>query len=175
MAWRSLCAWTFKTNPMKKAFICLSSCILFAGTSLLAQDNAKPAADTTRSTVDTARQTADTLAAPGAVISHDTVQVTPHDSAAVVTPAADDAAKKDSAAKADAPAGASPTAPAVAVATVPATAATAQKDSAQKARDTTTDEERIQLHQLDKRWFISPLLKLQFQDFAMLEKNRKGY
>ncbi|HEV2355853.1 MAG TPA: OmpA family protein, partial [Puia sp.] len=29
--------------------------------------------------------------------------------------------------------------------------------------------------QLDTRWFISPLLKLQFQDFAMLEKNREGY
>jgi outer membrane protein OmpA-like peptidoglycan-associated protein len=29
--------------------------------------------------------------------------------------------------------------------------------------------------QVDKRWFISPLLKGQFQDFAMLEKNRKGY
>jgi outer membrane protein OmpA-like peptidoglycan-associated protein len=29
--------------------------------------------------------------------------------------------------------------------------------------------------QLDTRWFISPLLKGQFQDFGFLEKNRKGY
>lgn len=28
---------------------------------------------------------------------------------------------------------------------------------------------------LDKRWFIAPLTKFQFQDFAFLEKNRKGY
>ena len=28
---------------------------------------------------------------------------------------------------------------------------------------------------LDTRWFISPLLKGQFQDFGFLEKNRKGY
>ncbi len=27
----------------------------------------------------------------------------------------------------------------------------------------------------DTRWFISPFLKFQLQDFAMLEKNRKGY
>jgi len=27
----------------------------------------------------------------------------------------------------------------------------------------------------DKRWFLSPLLKLQAQDFGMLEKQRKGY
>ncbi len=47
----------------------------------------------------------------------------------------------------------------------------------QPARDTATnaDQEQDKSHELDPRWFISPLLKLQFQDFAMLEKNRKGY
>jgi outer membrane protein OmpA-like peptidoglycan-associated protein len=29
--------------------------------------------------------------------------------------------------------------------------------------------------EVDTRWFIAPLTKLQFQDFAMLEKDRKGY
>ncbi|GGA98850.1 OmpA family protein [Puia dinghuensis] len=39
------------------------------------------------------------------------------------------------------------------------------------AEDKTEEKKR----ELDPRWFISPGLKLQFQDFAMLEKNRKGY
>src|SRR6185437_10199795 len=44
-------------------------------------------------------------------------------------------------------------------------------------KDTATTDDRSEetRHELDKRWFISPLLKLQFQDFGMLEKNRKGY
>ena len=47
----------------------------------------------------------------------------------------------------------------------------------QQPRDTATsaDQEQDRSHEVDRRWFISPLLKLQFQDFAMLEKNRKGY
>jgi outer membrane protein OmpA-like peptidoglycan-associated protein len=47
----------------------------------------------------------------------------------------------------------------------------------QQPRDTATaaDQDQDRSHELDHRWFISPLLKLQFQDFAMLEKNRKGY
>jgi outer membrane protein OmpA-like peptidoglycan-associated protein len=47
----------------------------------------------------------------------------------------------------------------------------------QQAKDTATsaDQDQDRSHELDPRWFISPLLKLQFQDFAMLEKNRKGY
>ena len=47
----------------------------------------------------------------------------------------------------------------------------------QQPRDTATtaDQDQDRSHELDHRWFVSPLLKLQFQDFAMLEKNRKGY
>jgi len=42
--------------------------------------------------------------------------------------------------------------------------------------DTTAeDKAEQQKRELDRRWFIAPLTKLQFQDFAMLEKNRKGY
>jgi outer membrane protein OmpA-like peptidoglycan-associated protein len=41
-------------------------------------------------------------------------------------------------------------------------------------QDSTSKEENT-TRQLDTRWFISPLLKFQFQDFAFLEKNRKGY
>ncbi|HMI60912.1 MAG TPA: OmpA family protein, partial [Puia sp.] len=40
---------------------------------------------------------------------------------------------------------------------------------------TKEDKAEETTRKLDTRWFISPLLKFQFQDFAMLEKNRKGY
>jgi outer membrane protein OmpA-like peptidoglycan-associated protein len=49
------------------------------------------------------------------------------------------------------------------------------KDSAKQAQDSASKEEGSGKRELDTRWFISPLLKFQFQDFAMLEKNRKGY
>lgn len=52
------------------------------------------------------------------------------------------------------------------VASVPAP----KKDTATKE-----DKEEESTRKLDTRWFISPLLKGQFQDFALLEKNRKGY
>lgn len=48
------------------------------------------------------------------------------------------------------------------------------KDAAQ-AKDSEAAESLSSQRQVDKRWFISPLLKGQFQDFAFLEKNRKGY
>lgn len=67
------------------------------------------------------------------------------------------------------------------VVTQPATTDQAKTDipkaDQQQAKDTATpaDKSEETRHELDKRWFISPLLKLQFQDYAMLEKNRKGY
>jgi outer membrane protein OmpA-like peptidoglycan-associated protein len=63
----------------------------------------------------------------------------------------------------------------------PDAANTDAKNNAAVATDTTAkdtaadDKAEEQKRELDRRWFISPLLKLQFQDFAMLEKNRKGY
>jgi outer membrane protein OmpA-like peptidoglycan-associated protein len=44
-------------------------------------------------------------------------------------------------------------------------------------KDTATPQDRQEetTRRLDDRWFISPLLKMQFQDYAMLEKNREGY
>ena len=47
------------------------------------------------------------------------------------------------------------------------------KDS--PAKDTSLNEGASTRREVDRRWFISPLLKGQFQDFAFLEKNRKGY
>jgi outer membrane protein OmpA-like peptidoglycan-associated protein len=43
------------------------------------------------------------------------------------------------------------------------------------AKDTSLNEGASTRRDVDRRWFISPLLKFQFQDFAFLEKNRKGY
>ena len=45
----------------------------------------------------------------------------------------------------------------------------------QPADTTAEDRSEEQKRELDRRWFIAPLTKFQFQDFAMLEKNRKGY
>lgn len=49
------------------------------------------------------------------------------------------------------------------------------QDAPKQALDTTRQEGGSTKRELDTRWFISPLLKFQFQDFGMLEKNRKGY
>jgi outer membrane protein OmpA-like peptidoglycan-associated protein len=53
--------------------------------------------------------------------------------------------------------------------------AATKPDTTAKAQDSATQDGTPPTHELDRRWFISPLLKLQFQDFAMLEKNREGY
>jgi outer membrane protein OmpA-like peptidoglycan-associated protein len=61
-------------------------------------------------------------------------------------------------------------------AVAPTTVAAATKpDTTAKTQDSTSQDGTPPTHELDRRWFISPLLKLQFQDFAMLEKNREGY
>jgi len=59
------------------------------------------------------------------------------------------------------------------------TAQATQTPPAQPAKasgDTTAeDKAEEQTRELDRRWFIAPGTKFQFQDFALLEKNRKGY
>ncbi|HEY4107904.1 OmpA family protein [Puia sp.] len=52
----------------------------------------------------------------------------------------------------------------------------AQATQPKEPADTTSeDRAEQQKRELDRRWFIAPLTKFQFQDFALLEKNRKGY
>jgi outer membrane protein OmpA-like peptidoglycan-associated protein len=64
----------------------------------------------------------------------------------------------------------------ITVADAPKTPADDKAKADKPAKDTTSDDQQEETtRQLDRRWFISPLLKAQFQDFAMLEKNRKGY
>jgi outer membrane protein OmpA-like peptidoglycan-associated protein len=53
--------------------------------------------------------------------------------------------------------------------------ASAQAPASTQANGAADVEKTDPARQLDTRWFVSPLLKLQFQDFAFLEKNRKGY
>jgi outer membrane protein OmpA-like peptidoglycan-associated protein len=149
---------------MKKVMICLIGCFLLALTTLRAQDTAKP--DSVRSPMDTTKQSQG-----GSVISRDTAVAPARDTTikirdttvqiqdTVISLADDPAPKQDTtiyySSKKDKPDEA---------AVVP-------------AKDTATKEDKVEetTRQLDTRWFISPLLKFQFQDFAMLEKNRKGY
>jgi len=59
--------------------------------------------------------------------------------------------------------------------TTPATQ-TPPAPAAKASGDTTAeDKAEEQKRELDRRWFIAPGTKFQFQDFALLEKNRKGY
>jgi outer membrane protein OmpA-like peptidoglycan-associated protein len=181
MAWNWRYGWIFKTNPMQKVMICLIGCFLIA-LSLRAQDTTRPAPDPARPATDTAKQTsdtakmmamlkdsgvvkpatspADTAGQPSTQTKDTTVSMTVNPDAGMKT---SDTIKvvdtiklagsdpKPEAAKPDAPSAKDPDAKADEGSDVP--------------------HER----QLDTRWFISPLLKLQFQDFAMLEKNREGY
>jgi len=162
--------------------ICLIGCFLMALTTLRAQDSAK--ADSTRPSVDTTKQTEG-----GSVISRDTAVSAPRDTTiqvrdttmqikdTVISLADDPAPKQDTTIyasskkdKADATKDVAAGKPAGTDQQAGAAAPAAPKDTATKE-----DKAEESTRKLDTRWFISPLLKLQFQDFAMLEKNRKGY
>src|SRR6201991_1084022 len=166
---------------MKKVMICLIGCFLLALTTLRAQDSAK--ADSTRPSVDTTKQ-----AQGGSVISRDTAVSTPRDTTiqvrdttmqikdTVISLADDPAPKQDTTIYASSKRDKSDAAKDVAAST-PAGGNQAGAAPPAAAKDTATKEDKAEenTRKLDTRWFISPLLKLQFQDFAMLEKNRKGY
>ena len=174
---------------MKKVMICLIGCFLIA-LNLRAQDTTRPAPDPARPATDTSKQTSDT--AKMMTILKDSGVVNPATAPAGIatTPAGDTAGQPkdvsspsgDSVKPNDVlktsdtikvtdtvkPADADPKPDAV------RTDAAAAKDTAAKG-DGGSDAAPPGVHQLDRRWFISPLLKMQFQDFAMLEKNREGY
>lgn len=170
---------------MKKKIFGLIGCFLIALTTVKAQDTGKAAADS----VITLGPDPDTTAKTPAhsVISRDTTSKPPKDTNShkdsVITIHVN-TQNPDSTTKTSVQGGA------IEVKTVTTPADTTKHDQApsdqananqtsadQQAKDTATsaDEDQDRSHELDRRWFISPLLKLQFQDFAMLEKNRKGY
>jgi outer membrane protein OmpA-like peptidoglycan-associated protein len=172
---------------MKKKIIGLIGCFLISLTTVKAQDTGKAAADSVITLgPDTATQTPahsiisrDTTSKPRPDTSfryHGDTTAAPKDSVITVHV---DTQNPDTTTKTSVQ-GAT-----VEVRTVSTPADTSKHDQTpadqakadQPAKDTATsdDQDQDRTHQLDPRWFISPLLKLQFQDFAMLEKNRKGY
>jgi outer membrane protein OmpA-like peptidoglycan-associated protein len=159
---------------MKKVMICLIGCFLVAG-SLRAQDTTRPAADPARPAVDSTKQTSDTAKMVSMLKDSGVVKAT--------TPAADTAVQPKPAGNSSGdsviqlvdstyPSGKNDAKPDE----VAKTTDVPKTDARAKAADTTSGQQGTPTaRQLDNRWFISPLLKLQFQDFAMLEKNREGY
>lgn len=179
MAWNWRYGWIFKTNPMKKVMICLIGCFLIAlnlraqDTTRSAPDPARPATDTTKQTSDTAKMMAvlqdSGVVKPATASGGDTIGQ-PKDTTIHLTINPGDGGKTSDTIKI--------------VDTVKTAGSDPQPDAAKTpvtaARDTTAkadegSDDGSHGRQLDTRWFISPLLKLQFQDFAMLEKNREGY
>jgi len=164
---------------MKKVMIGLFGCCMLAVMAADAQDGRNPAVDT-RSAPDTAAPSQhsvisrDTAGMPvpdtsyryhgdSAAAANDTVisladaargQTSKTDSSNTIKVVVQTNAGKTDAAQSDAP-----------------------KADQQQPNDTATTDDRSEetRHELDPRWYISPLLKVQFQDFGMLEKNRKGY
>jgi outer membrane protein OmpA-like peptidoglycan-associated protein len=183
---------------MKKAtkvIICLTGLFLLAFGSLQAQDDAHPAADSSRSVI--AAPDGDTTALPPLPTGNADNSVPVRDTTAPqkdnTAPATDTpAGMQDSSTKTSPDAGATAKDGADGAKDGASTAkdgmssakdgASTAKDGADGAKadakpagDTTSSERTNPIRKLDTRWFISPLLKLQFQDFAFLEKNRKGY
>lgn len=153
---------------MKKVIICFTGCFLITLGSLQAQEG--PATNPAGQSRDTVGQAQD-----GSVISRDTTAQA-HDTA--VLQVTDTTRLKDSMTwRPPAELGATDSAASTTVNTA-AAGTTAKdnspaKDTARTPADTAAEEKSHRT--LDTRWFISPLLKVQFQDFAFLEKNRKGY
>ncbi len=175
--------------------ICLTGCLLLAvtigraqATNLVAADSTRPLMDTTingtdttirfrdPSTKDTAamqQQLKDTTVQPVSTINpaSPAAQTPGSTTTAASDPVATPVAKDSSVAKADPAATPQDTvAKDNAIAKVDPRA-----DPPAKVQDTAADNKPEQTRGVDTRWFISPLMKLQFQDFAMLEKDREGY
>src|SRR6185437_11405 len=146
-----------KLTPMKKVMIGLFGCCMLAVMAANAQDGRNPAVDT-RSAPDTAAPSQhsvisrDTAGMPVPDTSYryhgDSAAAT--DSSNTIKVVVQTNAGKTDAAQSDAP-----------------------KADQQQPKDTATTDDRSEetRHELDPRWFISPLPKVQFQDFGMLEKN----
>lgn len=158
--------------------ICLTGCLLLAVTIGRAQSSNPVAADSTRPLMDTTINGTDTTIRFHDPSSKDTVtmqQQLKDTTAQLATPVV----KDNSVAKADPPVNADPPVkvdpPVTPQDTVAKDNAVAKADAPAKVQDTAADDKPEQTRGVDTRWFISPLLKLQFQDFAMLEKDREGY
>ncbi len=174
---------------MKKKIIGLIGCFLIALTTVRAQGTGKAAADsvitlgpdpdTTAKTPAHSIISRDTTSKPladSATRNHGDTTARPKDSVITVHV---NTQNGDTATKTSLQGGAIEVKTVITPAdtTKPSQTPPDQANADQPAKDTATsaDQDQDRSHELDRRWFISPLLKLQFQDFAMLEKNRKGY
>src|SRR5579871_1803398 len=129
---------------MNKLIICLAGCLLLTAPSLRAQDAGNKTTDSVRQVSDSARQKGDS-----AMPAKDSAKQVKDTS--ILQPVA--RIQQDNSTPASA--------------TENANTHPAPDTAAQESKPSTKRE-------LDTRWFISPLLKAQFQDFGMIEKNRKG-
>jgi outer membrane protein OmpA-like peptidoglycan-associated protein len=149
---------------MNKLIICLAGCLLLTAHVVTAQDTDKRTPDSTRQVSDSTKQAVDSAmqAKDSAKKIKDTSILQPVDTSspkpqdATVQPASDNSGKIQD--------------------NVPATNSGAKMDDARPPADAAAQEPQpSSKRELDTRWFISPLLKAQFMDFGMIEKNRKGY
>jgi len=148
---------------MMKVIICLTGGILLILGSLRAQDNTRQSVDTIRQATDTAGQYPDTVK-----------QLPPADTVRQTPPAADTAGRTPADTVRQTQVDTAATAMGTPFeADKPAQDTVTKTSSSLPAPDSTSTDNGAR--QLDTRWFISPLLKGQFQDFGFLEKNRKGY
>jgi len=151
---------------MNKVIICLTGLFFLSLGALKAQDNTTPTQDTaTRQVTDTVRQApvADTSKA-----NQDTAVQQMKDT--TVTGSGSGSTMKDSGTVAKNDGSVIPATPTPPTDTASAAKNTGDSKSSDEAKSSETTGSKM-----DTRWFISPLLKFQFQDFAMLEKNRLGY
>jgi outer membrane protein OmpA-like peptidoglycan-associated protein len=173
---------------MKKAMICLTGCFLLAVTIGRAQASNPVAADSTRPLMDTTINGTDTTIRFHDPSSKDTVAmqqqlkdttVQPVNPVNTVNPAAQAPGNMTTTAQApgstSTAAGDPAATPVVKDTSVARVDPPAKTDPPAKLQDTAADDKPEQTRGVDTRWFISPLLKLQFQDFAMIEKDREGY
>jgi outer membrane protein OmpA-like peptidoglycan-associated protein len=148
---------------MIKSIICLAGCILLTVNLLQARDNRDARqvqgadiqiGDTTAREKDSAARSSDSVS------NRADTSAKPQDS---VVKTQDTATGPQQAASRQANGGS------------PDNSAKPAADDAKQQADTARHTEHPYRRELDTRWFISPLLKVQFQDFGMLEKDRKGY
>jgi outer membrane protein OmpA-like peptidoglycan-associated protein len=182
---------------MNKVIICLTGCLLALGT-LRAQDNSRQTPDSTKQAPDSVRQmpVTDSIKpaqdAPQQVkdtmiqVKDTTIQVsdtsirmkdtTIQVQGVAIQVKGNNIHVKDTAnsAQPDSTQSQNSSVQAKDVAVKDSPAQTKDADQP-KDKDKGSEESLSAGRQMDRRWFISPLLKGQFQDFAFLEKNRKGY
>jgi outer membrane protein OmpA-like peptidoglycan-associated protein len=161
---------------MKKIIICLTSALLLTLCGVWAKDTTGSLPDTTVSVKDTTGTVKDTTGNVKDTLApvKDTTDWVKDTPAPVKDTTANGSTNKDTTAVAVIVPKEGDTKPLQDSAAAKDKDAGSQPSQPSQPQDSTAKEENAP-RGVDTRWFISPLMKFQFQDFAMLEKNRKGY